>query len=121
MSDLRFFTVETAEDVLVVAPLGDVADADNEAVQANVTELLAMLAAPGLRHVVFDFRSVPYFGSAMLETMLTLWRDVRSRGGRLAVCNLSEAERELIATVKFDTLWPIGATREDALAAVRGR
>ncbi|MEX2186772.1 MAG: STAS domain-containing protein [Pirellulales bacterium] len=121
MSAERHFTAERAGDVLCVVPLCDVTGVNQDAVQAGVAELLAMLAGVEPRHVVFDFREVEYFGSAMLETMLTLWRHVRSRGGRLAVCNLSEAEREVLATVKFNTLWPIGETREEALQAVRGR
>ena len=121
MSVERHFAAERAGDVLCVVPLCDVTGVDQDAVQAGVAELLAMLADVKLRHVVFDFREVEYFGSAMLETMLTFWRHARSRGGRLAVCNLSQAEREVLATVKFDTLWPIGGSREDALRAVSGR
>lgn len=116
----RFFTAERLDDVLCVVPRCDVAGVDQDAMQADVADLLAMLAGIEPRHVVFDFCEIEYFGSAMLETMLALWRHVRSRGGRLAVCNLSEAERELLATVKFDTLWPIGRARGDAIAAVRG-
>jgi anti-anti-sigma factor len=117
----RRFTAERLDDVLCVVPQIDVTGVDQEAVQADVAALLAMLADVEPRHVVFDFHALPYFGSAMLEAMLALWRHVRSRGGRLAVCNLSDAEREVLATVKFDTLWPIGKTRDDAVAAVRGR
>jgi len=117
----RFFACERADDVLVVSPLEDVGAADQDAVQADVAQLLSMLADADARHVVFDFYSVSYFGSAMLEAILAVWREVRSRGGRLAVCNLSDTERELLATVKFDSIWPIGATREEAMALVQRR
>lgn len=119
VSDERHFTAETLGDVLYVVPLCDVTGIDQDAVQADVAGLLAMLADAAVRHVVVDFREVDYFGSAMLETMLTLWRQARGRGGRLAVCHLSNAARELLATVKFDTLWPIAADRDEALRAVR--
>lgn len=117
----RLFAAERFDDVLCVVPRRDVTGVDQDVVQADVADLVAMLADAAPRHVVFDFCEVAYFGSAMLETMLALWRHVRSRGGRLAVCNLSEAERELLSTVKFDTLWPIGETREEAITAVRGK
>jgi anti-anti-sigma factor len=121
VSGQRFFTCEQIDDVLVITPLTDIGGVDQDAVQANVAQLIATLTAVEIQHAVFDFQSVTYFGSEMLETMLTVWREVRGRGGRLAVCNLSDAERELLATVRFDSLWPIAATRNEAMSAVRGR
>jgi anti-anti-sigma factor len=119
VSSQRLFYCERVGDVLVVTPLTDIGGVESEVIQADVAEIVVALAQIEPPHIVFDFKSVAYFGSAMLEAMLTVWREARGRGGRLAVCNLSEAERELLATVRFDSLWPIGATRDDALALVR--
>lgn len=116
---VRRFTAERVGDVLSVTALTDVNGSDPDTLLGDVSELTARLGEPGVMHAVMDFHRVPYFGSGMLEIVLALWRNVRSRGGRLAVCNLSDAAQSVVRTVKFDTLWPICATHDDAVAAVR--
>jgi anti-anti-sigma factor len=119
VSVLRHFTAERESDVLCVALLRDVTGVDHEEVQADVAELLRQLASSGVRHAVVDFSAVAYFGSSTLEAILALWRDARSRGGRLAAYGLSDAAQQVLKTVRFDTLWPICTSRNEALAAVR--
>jgi hypothetical protein len=52
--------------------------------------------------------------------MAALWKRVRGGGGKMAVCNVSETGREILQVTKFDTLWPIGPSRQEALKAVSG-
>jgi anti-anti-sigma factor len=69
-------------------------------------------------HAVVDFNQLSYFTSMLLEALLQLWKSVKTRNGRMALCNLAPIGREIIAVPHFDRLWPICDTREQALQAV---
>ena len=85
---------------------------------AELQEVLRQLAGAENPHVVVDFHQVPYFGSSLLETLLSLWSEIHSRGGTLALCNVSPVAREIIEVARFDTLWPIHSSLAVALAAI---
>ncbi len=69
-------------------------------------------------HAVVDFNHLGYFTSTLLEALLQLWKAVKTRNGRMALCNLSPVGREIIAVPHFDHLWPICDTREQAVHEV---
>jgi anti-anti-sigma factor len=71
-----------------------------------------------VKQVVLDFHETDYFGSTAVGFFLRLWKQLRGRGGRLAFCNVSEHERDILQVTGFDRLWPICASREEALQAV---
>jgi stage II sporulation protein AA (anti-sigma F factor antagonist) len=71
-----------------------------------------------IKNVVVDLCRTDYCGSTALGLIVRLWRRVRQNGGRMALCNLSEHEREIFAIAKLDSLWPICLSREDALQAI---
>ena len=54
----------------------------------------------------------------MLGAMHTIWKRVSTCQGKMAVCNVSEVEREVLQISKFDMLWPIFNSREEALEEV---
>ncbi len=66
-------------------------------------------------NLVFDLGQVPYFGSALLELIRVLWNDLSHSGGRLVLCNASAFGREVLEIAKFDQVWPLVDTREQAL------
>jgi len=47
-----------------------------------------------------------------------MWQQISERGGMMAICNVSEMEREVLHVTRFDTLWPVCGSREDALEKV---
>jgi hypothetical protein len=47
-----------------------------------------------------------------------LWRRVCERGGRMAFCNVSDHEREIMRVTRLDGLWPICPSRQEAIKAV---
>jgi anti-anti-sigma regulatory factor len=61
-----------------------------------------------------------YGGSTALGFFVRLSLAVRDRGGRMAFCNVSEHEREILETTNLDWLCPLCVSRQDALRAVRG-
>jgi stage II sporulation protein AA (anti-sigma F factor antagonist) len=118
MSPKRVFDVSVAGDVLVVAPRRNISSLADEGVQANWQELVAQAESGQVRHVVFDFERVGYFGSTMLEAMLVLWKRIVDSGGRMAVCNASPTVRDILRISRFDTLWPVCDTLAAALETV---
>ena len=114
------FEVEWDGDTLVVTPSGDLGELQGEAIEAEGRRLLGLLDAPGTRNLVLDFSRTDYLGSTALGLLFRLWARVRIRGGRVAACNLSEHEREILKAADCDRLWPLHGTRGEALRAVRG-
>lgn len=120
MSTPHVFEAVSGANTLIVIPLGSVGSLAGESVNCELDQLLDRLEQSGLKHVVFDFEKVSYFGSTMLGAMHAVWKHVSAAEGKMAVCNVSDVEREVLQVSRFDTLWPIYASRDEALAAVSG-
>ena len=118
MSQARIFDTQIENATLIVAPRGDVSTLAGEDVHAELPDLLNQLQRTDVKHVVFDLKKASYFGSILLGVMSALWGRIRHRGGKMAVCNVSETGVEIFQVSKFDTLWPICASREEALKRV---
>ncbi|MCE9525659.1 MAG: STAS domain-containing protein [Planctomycetales bacterium] len=67
--------------------------------------------------MIVDFHQVPYFGSSLLEVLLSIWSQEQLRAGTMSLCNVSAAGREVLEVTRFDTLWTIYNTRAEALEA----
>lgn len=116
MNQSPFVRIEQVGNVLIVSPLftfGTFAEADLHAEWAVVER---RLRDPGVEHVTIDLGEIPYFGSTVLEWMVLIWKRIRARDGRLAVCNCSVIGRKVLAAARFDTVWQICDDRETAMA-----
>ena len=118
MSESSIFETEIQDTTIIVAPRGDVSTLAGEDVHAELPDLLNQLQRTEVKHVVFDLKKASYFGSILLGVMSALWGRIRHRGGKMAVCNVSDTGLEILQVSKFDTLWPICASREEALNRV---
>jgi anti-anti-sigma factor len=117
----RVFDIEWTGGVMVVIPLGDLRELDFLDIEAGASEVLDRFANGPARDVVVDFVRMDYCGSTALGYFVALRKAVGARGGRLAFCNVSEHEREIMRVARLDTLWSICTTREEAVAAVTAR
>jgi anti-anti-sigma factor len=113
------FEIEEFDNVLVVTPSADLRELDYQQIEQAGRKVLHMLADKQARSVVIDFRRTDYYGSTALAFFLSVWRAVRSRGGHLAFCHVSEHEMQVLSLMRLDTLWSVCDTREEALAAVQ--
>jgi anti-anti-sigma factor len=118
MSPPRFFDAKNEGNTLVVASVTDIGGLIGEEMAYELTGLLEQFENSDLRSVVIDLEHSPYFGTSMLQMMTALWKRVRARGGRMAVCSVSDTGREILHVTRFDTLWPICDDRKEALQAV---
>jgi anti-anti-sigma factor len=118
MTKATVFDSQIQDATLIVATRSDVSTLAGEEIHAELPGLLNQLQSPEVKHVVFDLAKTSYFGSSLLGAMSALWGRVRSRGGKVAVCNVSKTGAEILHVSKFDTLWPICSSREEALKKV---
>ena len=115
----RIFRSAREDDVLIVTVLcsvGSLADAD---ILDEMESLLGELRQPGLRGAVIDFAKAGYFGSSLLEALRMLWNQVCGFGGCMTLCNVSEVGREVLEISRFDTIWPIYSSCDEARQAVQ--
>jgi stage II sporulation protein AA (anti-sigma F factor antagonist) len=114
----RLIEVERRGATLVLTPQQDLRELDYREIEAEGEELLRLADAPAVKNVVVDFSRTDYFGSTALGLLARLWKRVRARGGRLALCNVSAHESEIMEVAGLTSFWPIYPSQEDALAAV---
>jgi anti-anti-sigma factor len=118
MSVPQFFDVRIEGNTLVVVSLGSVGSLAGDDMNYELAGLLDEFEKADLRNAVIDLACAPYFGTSMLQVMTALWKRVRARGGKMAVCRVSDTGMEIFQVTRFDTLWPVCASQEEALKAV---
>jgi hypothetical protein len=58
-------------------------------------------------------------GSVMIEAMLLVWKRIRPKNGRLAVCNASDIASEILELSNLPAIWAICDSRDEAIDAVK--
>lgn len=71
-----------------------------------------------VRNVVIDCSETNCFGCSALGLFVRLWKTAETHGGQFAMCCLSDLHQEMLTVMRLDNLWPVYATRHDALAAI---
>ena len=87
----------------------------------EISDLLDEIRQQKLRGVVIDMQRIARFGSSFLEAMRRIWNVIRSRGGTMALCGVSDLGMEIIQLARFDSVWEIHPSREAAIAGIRGK
>ena len=106
------FALTKDEDRLVV-------DVDGQLVVSNRQEFKQLVldeVDQGVRLVVIDFTKSAYIDSSGLGALVSLGKRIREAGGELRLAALNEELRTLFELTRLDSLFPVFATREDALA-----
>lgn len=113
------FELHEQGDTLVLVPVADLDELRLMEIQASGRAVLARLGSSPIRNVIVDFGRTDYFGSTAMGFLIRFWKRIRERQGRMVLCCPSAHERELLELSRLDGIWPIYASREEALAAVR--
>lgn len=116
MATPRYFKVERCGDTLVFAAIDAIGGLVEDEARQEWDALLTQLSLQSAKNAIMDLGALDYFGSIVLELMVVLWKRISAQGGKLAVCNVSPVGLEILRTAKFDTIWPILHTREEALS-----
>jgi anti-anti-sigma factor len=112
------FEIEQQDDTIIIVPAVDLRELDYQSEEGART-ILDLLNGTGIKNVVMDFHKTDYYGSSALAFFMKLWMRVRKQNGRMAFCNVSAYEKEILQITKLDHLWPICSSRIEALEAIR--
>ena len=105
------WSVEHRGDTLVVTPVGRV----DEATASQFTDRLIEAVAGGGR-VVIDLASIPYMSSRGLRALTLAHRKGTEAGATIVLARPSETMREILAISRYDQVFGVFETVEDALA-----
>ena len=119
MPQTRYFTLEHADDLLIISLIGSIGALEETAIRDRWEEVLTLAETPAVRHAIIDLGKLEYFGSIVLEMLVGLWKRISSKQGQLVICNVSPVGREVLEVAKFDTIWQIVPGLQDAKDAVR--
>ncbi len=106
-------------ETLVVIPLRTISSFAEDDVQREFSALRERIESGAVKNIVVDFSHLDYFGSSMLEGLRVLWKRLREHDGRLAVCRLSAVGKEILQLARFDRLFTVAETVDEAVAAMR--
>lgn len=118
MSDGRILLTENDGRVFVILPTGEVGGFVSEQVSLEVDTVLAELDEVAAKEVLVDFGEVTFFGSSLLAAIQRVWKHVTRVGGRLVLCDVPEVGREVLRVSRFEELWPVYHSRDDAKNAL---
>jgi anti-anti-sigma factor len=113
------FHVDRVDATLVVVPQGPALNFRYPDVHRESNELFRMMDGPDLSNVVIDLSAVDYVDSVIIGSIIRLLQKARVRRGRAVFCSASESMQEILKSIKVGTIWPLYATREEALEAIR--
>jgi anti-anti-sigma factor len=118
----HIFSREELGKTLVLNPMMHLGSLHEPEIVHETDGLLEFInrSGDGPVNLVIDLALGDYLGTAMLGAVVKLWKRVSQRGGRLALCNVSDNVVQVLRVTKLHTIWPIYATRDQALVAMNG-
>jgi anti-anti-sigma factor len=90
--------------------------------ERKVSEFSAQLTAaidranPPL--LLLDLSDTTFIGSSFLGVLVRVWKRIRERQGRMALCHANELCSEVLHASKLDTIWDIYPARDAAIRAL---
>ena len=106
------FTLTRDGDQLVVEVVGQLVVSNRQ----EFKQLVLDEVEQGALFVVIDFSQSAYIDSSGLGALVSLGKRVRDVGGDLRLAALNDDLRTLFELTRLDSLFPLFATRADALA-----
>lgn len=92
---------------------------DEVGLEAIGNQLIAVAqdAAPPL--LVLDMAATEFFGSSFIEILFRVSKKLNTHpNAKFAICGLQEHCREVLEVTHLDRLWPLYATRAEALSGI---
>jgi anti-anti-sigma factor len=114
----KLFEIERAGETVVLIPQTDISEFAFQQLDAEGSEILKMLDQTAATNVVIDCHKTDFFGSIALGFFTKIWRLLRKCNRRMAFCNVSAHEKEILHVTKTDSLWSVCPSRSEALALV---
>jgi len=115
MSLAHYFRVSATDDILVLELRDGISSLADHSILNELSEIRQKRREIGFVKLVIDLAHAPFFGSSLLELIRVVWNDISADGGELVLCNPSPVGREVLQVAKFDQIWPLMDTRDEAL------
>jgi len=115
---VALFGVEDRGDTIIVTPVADLGETDERHIAAWAADTLELLPGVGAGNVVVNCQETDSLGFAALQFFVQLGKLSRSRGGRMAFCNVSDRARNMLRMTHLDRLWSVYATSDEAVEGV---
>jgi len=113
------FEIEQQNDTIIVVPVVNLRELEYQRIEEGARKVLDFLNSNGIKNVVLDLHKTDYYGSSALGIFMKFWKRVRERNGRMAFCNVSAHEKDILQFTHLDHLWQICSSRNEALEAVK--
>ena len=72
-------------------------------------------------HLVVDLEKLEYMASAGFRELFFIGKQLERAGGKLVVCSLQGEVQRIFVLARFDSAYPIFATRQEALDYLNGQ
>lgn len=109
-SGLTIAEVDSEYDSLAVAQLEELGRLLLEA---------ARQAEPPI--MLLDLSETQYIGSSFLGVLMRVWKRLRDRHGRLALCDVNDVCGDVLRASKLDTIWDVFPDRATAVKELGAR
>jgi anti-sigma B factor antagonist len=93
---------------------------DQSNVQQLGEEFDALVDDYQLGKIVLNFQNVSYMSSAVMGKLVGLLKKTKSAAGRLVLCNIEEGIYEIFEIMRFDKMFDIRATEDEAVIELMG-
>lgn len=118
LKNLKIFETEQVGDALVVTPTGDGSAFRYQDLHLETNAIRSHLLKGGCRHVIVDLNRMEYFGSEFIGALVSMLREVKTRGGKACFCSATPQMLQVLQNMSLFKLWPHLESRDDALAHV---
>jgi len=81
-------------------------------------QLFQIVAEAELPKVVLDFTNVAHMSSSALGVLITLHKRIRERSGKLALCCIQPAIKEIFEITRLNEIFTICSARAEAIATL---
>lgn len=112
--------IEQQDGVLVFAPHGDLGGLSLVSDQRLMYQMLEKVEEHEEPRVVIDMQSVTFADSTFLAVMVSVWKRISARGGRMVLSSVPADIAEVLHYTKLNTLWKAYPARDEAVEAVQG-
>ncbi len=111
----KIFPIELVGNTVVVRARGGIRTAPYQEIQLEANAVTSIISTRGFSNVVVDLQHADAMDSIVINAIMSFCRGAL---GKAALCCASDSMREVIAQMTLTRLWPLYATREEALQAV---
>jgi anti-sigma B factor antagonist len=115
----KYFATEISNETLFVMPTQKVVTLTGADLAKERAAFIEEIRSSDVGGIVFDLSALEAFGSLMLGTLCLTWKQARDQGAQMVLCNVSALGRQVLERSRLSSLWPIYASRGQAVESMR--